>query len=439
VLSKLPAFLISGLLALAANSAGSQSLLETRIEFEELARSGKLEAATALGDRLLDEARETFGAASAELADTQLLLARVQTANEEHLEAEANVLEAISILENTYGEQSPDLILPMIILGETYDAAGEYELSLGAYAEARDIGRRTYGLLNEDQISILDRISLTRLAMGDYDAARDVQFEAIDLVQRIYGEDSIEYLDAHFRYGYWLNNLGDYDEAERTYYAMQRIIDRVFDRDPIQTIRLLRARSANQLLANTNGGSPRLKAQRDGVAGLNGTQPAFLESALKIARKLDDPDPVLEASLLRDIGDWNVAFGRAFDIAEPYEAAWNILAEVEGGADLQRDWFSEQIVIRSAPFWSPYFVAENDAPRGRIDLAFTIEADGRPVDVEIIGAIPAGLIEESAARQIQYTRFRPRLVDGKVVATEGAFTWRFRYDPERIERFSNNL
>lgn len=436
MIAKHRAFYLSGLCLLAAGASDAQSWLETRIEVEELVEQGEFAAAAVLGDTLLEEVRETFGNISDQLAESHLLLASIQTRNQDFLDAEGNVLEAIDIYEVSDGPLSTKLIAPYIVLGETYHAAAEYELALNAYDQARDVGRRAYGLLNDGQIEILDRMSRTALSMGDFDEAKEFQLEAVTLVQRSYGDDSLEYLDANYRYADWLRTLRSYADAERTYFAMHRIIERNFDDDPVLTIGLLRTQAANQRDAVANVRyfrSPMLQ-----TPGLSGTAPRDLEDALKIVRDLDEPNPALHAAILVDIGDWNVAYGNMEDIAAPYLEAWNILDEIGGGAQLQLEWFSEQIVVYSAPLLSGLLVVDPQAPWGEVDVSFIIDSFGRTNEVRIISADPPGLIDGAAARQILNSRFRPRINDGRLVASPGRFTWRFQYDDGAATRFSDN-
>jgi tetratricopeptide (TPR) repeat protein len=279
-------------------------------------------------------------------------------------------------------------------------------------------------------------MSNSALALHGFDEAKKLQLEAVDLIERIYGEASIEFLDAHYRYAEWLRSRREFVEAERTYYSVQRMIRRDFDDDPVQRIRLLLIRAQNQREFNTTWG---YRGQAGMAPGLSGSQPEDLEQALEIARELDEPDPVLEARILRDTGDWYVAQMDFDRIAEPYEQAWQLLDDVEGGAGLQLEWFAEQTMLYAAPMYSPYVVVDPAAPSGRVEIEFTIDAHGLTRNVEIVEVEPQGLLEEAAIRQIGSSRFRPRIEDGAVVSSTGSFTWVFQYDAERARRFGSSF
>jgi len=402
-------FLLSGLLALATSLSHAATWLETQIEIEELAAAKDYGAAAGLFDDLIEQVRESFGDSSAELADSYLLVAEVQTRNGDYLEAVGNILQAIELHERNEGPLSSRLIEPFIALGETYDAARERELALVAFEQARAIGRRSFGLLNEGQIPILDRMTRSL----PFDDARELQLEAVTIVRRLHGEDSRAFLDANYRYAEWLIDVSAYAYAELAYHTMHRIIDEHFGGDPMLRVELLRTNAANIR------GTP--------AVGFR-AKPKELEEALSIVTGFDRPDPMLHAAVLRDIGDWNVAHGHVDDIDDAYLNAWDILDGLDGGDDLRRKWFSGQTAVSPTPLLSDIQSTDPLAPWAQVELTFTVDTWGRPVDIQVVGSDPPGLFDRAAIREISKSRFRPRMIDGELVASPGSFTWRFQYD-----------
>lgn len=63
-------------------------------------------------------------------------------------------------------------------------------------------------------------------------------------------------------------------------------------------------------------------------------------------------------------------------------------------------------------------VAEREARTGKVRLRLKLEADGRVSDVEVIGADPPGLFEESARAAFAAARFSPAYRGGKPVRVE---------------------
>jgi protein TonB len=62
--------------------------------------------------------------------------------------------------------------------------------------------------------------------------------------------------------------------------------------------------------------------------------------------------------------------------------------------------------------------AEREARTGKVRLRLKLEADGRVSDVEVIGADPPGLFEESARVALATARFSPAYRGGKPVRVE---------------------
>lgn len=402
-------FSLSALLALAAAESHAATWLETRVQIEQLAASKSYDAAAGLFDDLIEQARETFGDSSPQLADSYLLVAGIQTRHGDYLDAVNNILEAIEIHERNEGPLSTQLIEPYVALGDTYEAARDPELALVAFEQARAISRRAFGLLNEDQIPILDR--MTRCL--PFDDARELELEAVNIVRRLHGEESREYLDANYRYAEWLIDMGAYGYAALAYHDMHRIIDEHFNGDSMLRIELLRTTAANLR------GTP--------AVGLL-ARPKELEEALGIVTSLDPPDPILHAGVLRDIGDWNVANGHLDDIDDAYLKAWRILDGIDGGEELRREWFSKQTIVTPTPSLHDVESTDPLAPSARVDVAFRVDTSGIPVDIRVVSSDPPGLFDRAAIREISEARFRPRMIDGELVVSPGSFTFSLQYD-----------
>ena len=69
-------------------------------------------------------------------------------------------------------------------------------------------------------------------------------------------------------------------------------------------------------------------------------------------------------------------------------------------------------------------------------MVFTLDVFGRPNVVRVVEADPAGLMENTAIRRVQASRFRPRIVDGSTVVSAGRLVWSFQYDPAQIQSLS---
>lgn len=378
---------------------------------------GHLQAVLELGDRLLELAEAEFGPNSAGLAEAHLLLARVQRNAGDFREAEANVLDAITIYEMAAGPLSPVLIDPYLDLGHTYDAAGDYAAALSSYSEARTIGRRNFGLLNEDQLEIIDLMTEAAEELGQTEEANELQLEALTLVERNHGENSPESIDARYRYAAWLRKNRYYDEERRLYFQIERIIEREFDSNPLMLVRVLRERAA----------SYHREGNGDGI-GLSG-----LREAVDLLQEMPETPPLLMAEVLLDIGDWNVHFSRTGAIGEEYLEAWDWLGRVPDGEALREEWFGGLTEIEMRSISMRGLSTDPDAPMGYVEIYFTVDTSGRTRDIEITDSFPPGLKDGAVLRQYREARFRPRVENGRYVAVRHARRAQFRYEPLEAE------
>jgi tetratricopeptide (TPR) repeat protein len=392
---------------------------ETRLEIEELVEAGNLDAAAALADRLLELTTEQFGLASTELAEAYLLLATVDRLNGDFTGAETSILEAIEIYADREGPLSPVLIDPFLNLGENYDEAGDYASAISAYGEARTIGRRNFGLLNDAQIEIIDAMTAAAERLGDIEVAQELQLEALTLVERNFEEFSLEAIEARYKYADWLRRNRLHEEARAYYYDILRAIKRYYDDDPMMQIRALRERAAS------------FRAEDfDDSAGLSG-----LRDSIELLEAMPDPPLLMLAELYLEAADWNVEFssGGGFISGEDYLMAWQLLGQVENGAELRREWFEELTVVEMGGVSRRGLSDDPNAPKGRVEIHFTVDRAGRAREIEIVASDPPGLKENDFVRQYRNARFRPRVEDGRVVDFRRARLIEFSYDPSFLD------
>ena len=402
-------------------AAGPTNWLETRVAIEDLADAGAYAAALALGDRLLALVEEEFGPDSAGLAEAHLLLANVHRRAREFTDAESEILAAIALYETDAGPMSPVLISPFLSLGDNYGEAGDYASAISAYSEARTLGRRNFGLLSLEQLAIIDNMTDAAEKLGQLEEARALQLEALTLVERNFPENSPEVLDAMYKYAFWLRRQRQYDEERRLYFQIQRIVDQHYDDDPLLNIRALRERAASFAQAD--------QGESTGVSGLR--------EALDLLDQVPDASPRLRAEILVEIGDWNVEFSRTGAIGSEYLDAWTLLGTVENGAELREQWFDDLQVIELGALSLRGLTSDTDAPEGFVVVYFTVDTRGRTREVEVTDSRPPGLKDGAVIRLIREARFRPRIVDGELVAARRAYRFGFRYVPPDTAAESN--
>src|SRR5690606_3239087 len=265
---------------------------ETLLEMNRLADAERYEEALPLAEQLIELTEQEFGQDGLETAEAYHSAARVQRDAGQHELAERNYLHAIELFRSAEGPYTERAIDPLIGLGDNYQAAGQHINAVTVYNEARTISRRVFGLLSERQVPILDRITEAFQALDQHVEADEQQRTILHLAERNYPQGSPEHLEALYRYAAWLRGSGRYHE-ERVHYARaMRLIREQHGKSSVLLVRPLRE------IAN----SFRVQRLPDNQ-GLSS-----LRSALDLLDEAPDANALLRAEVLRDIGDWEVAF-----------------------------------------------------------------------------------------------------------------------------------
>jgi TonB family protein len=400
-----------------APDASTESVItrfEAEIEVRRLLAAEQYAEAAELGAQWITLTEAEFGPQSLEAADAYAALAAVQSKLGEHTQAEDSYLHSLGIYRETAGPYDAVLIEPLLGLGDNYQESGAYTNAVSAYNEARTVSRRVYGLQNEGQIEMLDRLSETYAEMNDPIEAHARQVEALQLVARNHEPSSPEALEAVYKYALWLREAHRYTEEREQYFRAERVIIDSHGEDSLMLVRPLRERA--------------ISFRVQGSAAPHGI--GALRDALALVEAQTNPDPLMLAEVLRDIGDWDVAFARTGTQGAEYLRSWNALGSVANGEELRKQWYGGIEAVLSAPLSPRSLTNDPDAPRGHVLVRFDIDATGRTLNVTVVSSDPVGLKDEAVARHIRESRFRPNIVDGRLVTTRGrALDVVFRYVP----------
>ena len=388
---------------------------EAEIEVRRLMAAKQYAEAAELGVKWIPLTEAEFGPNSLEAAEAYATVAAVQSDLGDYTTAEENYLHALGIYRETAGPFAEELIEPLLGLGDNYQGSGEYSNAVSAYNEARTVSRRVYGLQNEGQIEMLDRLTETYGRLNQATEAHAQQLEALQLVARNHEPSSPETLEAVYKYSLWLRKAHRYTEEREQYFRVERLIIDSYGEDSVMLVRPLRERA--------------ISFRVQGSAAPHGI--GALRDALAILDAQSSPDPLMLAEVLRDIGDWDVAFGRIGTDGAEYMRSWDLLARLPNGEELRESWYGGAEAVLNAPLSPRSLTNDPDAPRGRVLVRFDIDAFGRTQNVMVIASDPPGLKDEAVARHIRESRFRPNIVNGQVVLTRGhALDIVFRYVPD---------
>src|SRR5690606_3738233 len=305
-------------------------------------------------------------------------------------------IELFRAAEGPYTERA---IEPLIGLGDSYQAAGQHVNAVTVYNEARTISRRAYGLLSERQVPILDRITQAFQSLDQYVEADEQQRTILNLAERNYPQGSPEHLEALYRYAAWLRASGRYHEERVAYARAMRLIRDNHGKSSVLLVRPLReiANSFREQRLPDNQGISSLRA------------------ALELLDENPDANALMRAEVLRDIGDWEIAFSRVEPDVDNYIRAWTLLGDVEDGETLRRQWFRELQGVFSEPVSDQGLSRAPEAVPGYVIVTFDVDRIGRTSDVRVARSDPAGYKDDAVVRALQRWRFRPQIENGEIV------------------------
>jgi len=365
------------------------------------------------------EVEQQFGKKSRQSAEAYIDLAALQIRAGDREAAAQSYLTAIEAYRSLDGPFTPLAVQPLTALGDNYEERRDFVSALSAYTEARTINRRVFGLLNEDQIPLLDRMTETMIELNKPAEADQHQLEALRIVERSYPPESNEALAALYKYAAWLRNQGRFAEERDLYMRALKTIHDHYGKDDLREVPALAA----------IGNSYRTQRIPEGM-GIGA-----LHDALQLMVSRGAPDKLALAEVLRDIGDWEVAFSKVDTDGVNYRRAWQYLGEVPNGTELRREWFSGlPIFVLNEPVSPLGTTLEPTAQAGYVVVRFDLDKYGHANNPTIVESEPAGFKDEAVLRALRHSRFRPQMVDGEIVARDSmGIRWVFRYPRDAVK------
>lgn len=401
---------------------GTETLPVTRFEaelaFDRLRAVEDFGAAIGIGERMVELTVEEFGAESVETGNAYADLGAVQREAGDYEAALESYLRAVEIMRDVGGPYSEPLIEPLVGLGDTYQADGQHLEAVSAYDQAHSANRRVLGLLNEQQFAILDSMTESFYEMDELSQADEQQLDALRIAERIYEPHSDEMLEAIYDYARWLRRSNRFTAEREQYVRAMRTIREHYGEEDVRLVEPLR-RTANSFRHQR-------AAHGEGISSLN--------EALEILSAQENPDPLRLATVLRDIGDWKIAFSNTSPDNSEYRRAWELLGDVEGGTELRAEWFGGVHFVLREPHSGRGLSEDADAVQGSVVVRLDIDEAGRSNNIAVVESDPPGFKDEAFVRQVQRSRFRPHMQDGVVVpARRLGLRFTFPYLPDELE------
>ena len=342
------------------------------------------------------------------LAGHIVQLARVQAELGELAKAEENYLRGLELLEEQDGELALNLVVPYQGLARSYMYGDRYEEAITVLEHAQDLNQRNLGLFNLEQTELLDDMTVVYLLLGDTLEAQRIQRERLRIAVRRFGAESLETIP-------FLNHLGQYYEYSRM---------RGQAREQYQQI--LEIQEANP---DSNDISLLFVLRKLTLIDLARNEPSSAKIRLTeiLSRDVGIP-PIERARSLTVLGDWEMGHKRTEAALEYYRDGWRIM---ESGPSLDPgNLYGEPAPISFVAPLGPVDMRrrQDSYAWGTITLSFTVSAEGRASDVQIISSEPAGLMDARYIGRVRETYFRPRLLNGEPTLTSNVqLSHQFRY------------
>jgi TonB family protein len=353
--------------------------------------------------------------------------------------AAKNYRAGIAIIERHEGIVSPRLMNGLLGLGEVHLRLEEFDAAAGAYERALKLGQLQGGLYDPGQIPVRDALSDVYAGMDDQEKADHQQESQVYAARRRLGATNPELAPALQKLGRWYDRTDRPLLARAAYQKAERVIADATDGASADLIPVLiaiaRTWREQQFLPTDD------EAKDESVAALSMAAIA-LRRALAVDARLPDADPLRRASIYAELGDLEITSRRSRAAAENYAEAWKLLS-VDPALEARRsELLGEPVRLQGRPppriFPAGLFADKVPASQlspGYVVVRYKLGTDGRPREVTVIEADPAGIADSAARLALERAYFRPRIEDGKPVAAEG-LTRRhdFRYRRAKVKQ-----
>jgi hypothetical protein len=360
-------------------------------------------------------------------------------------------LESVESAESLGGPYSADLAEPLAGLGQVYQAQNKHPQALDFFRRALHLSRINEGLYSANQLPVLQGMINSQLAMGQLDRVDENQDYRFRIQRRLYSSGDPSLLQATLEYSEWqraayLEGLGGdtYLRLLDMHDVHSREVERLEEsgENTPMLIRHLRGRLRAEYLISQYEGEreaefqinigndmaaqfammPDLEMQRFAMIKKNNFRNGrrTLEQIVELLEE-EEPQDTLELARAKvALGDWLLWWDWMARALQSYEQAYEIL-EKDGEDSTDPDsLFADFVELPEERIFHPAPISLIPARQAHATVMFDISRLGRARDVEIVEIEPA---DSEGARislfsMLREIRFRPSVVDGKVVEVD---------------------
>lgn len=376
----------------------------------------------------LEQLLQEVGQDSAAIAQALVNLAVAQNLLADHASAILNYQSAIQLIEGRNDRLSPDLVAPLRGLAQAYSASTEAALAMRTLKRALHISNVNAGPHNPGQVPILESMLRESLRQQDDGAALALLDRIYLLNVREHSPDAEELIPTLFYKADVEARLGLLLEERESYRRIISIArhnrgehDLSLIRPYMGMARTLRA-DAHEVVFRSMPTAP--------------TAEWYLKEALEVAKAHPEVDPLIRNECLLALADHYTLAGVHGKAETLYRQSWALLSSNPAHAEQRRkELEGNQPLAQGHPHDYANFaygsdIHEADADellQGFVELGYTIDPAGRTTDLAIVAAEPAGFsrMETRVWQAVRSFVFRPRLADGRTVASPGQ---RYRHE-----------
>lgn len=368
-------------------------------------------------------------------------------ANAAPVQGELSVLDAIEQIESDHGVYSAELSEHLLSLAQNYSTQGDHEDAVEVLNRAVHVQRINGGLYSLSQAPILEQIIEGHMALGQWDEATKRHRHLYWLHERNYGRDDprilpmLEKVSSWHLNAYSLTNTNGASHLMNAYQMLQKSVDIISknfgSRDerlvqPLQslavsnyylaTLRSEQARSTNELRSSRDSD---LEAER--VARLNHyvlnsfyNGKAAINRIVSIYEADEQADPIKLIESKVQLGDWYMLWDRPSAAMDNYQEAFAAMSDDQQLVQTRDEVFGQAVALPDMPMLQAKAHDPNN-PHDYVLVQFDVSARGTARNIKILESKPADSVGNRATvrRNLKKAKFRPKIVDGQAVVTEG--------------------
>lgn len=373
-----------------------------------------------------------------------------------------NYRQDIEQLEDRFGVYDHRLIEQYSGLGISLKNQGEHAAAIGSLTHAVHLSRVNDGLHNPGQMPMLNNLVESYVAMNQWSQANEKQTYLYSLQQQNYDADDIRLLQPSIQMAQWhlrfYKNEGGDDSLAHLLKARaltQRAAGIVestpgFPAESLNDVLYRQAQADYYLVLFITENAQSAEVYKAGI-GSSMRVSTKLEHELRqmllvdpyydgekvLLRRVDlaqnDPEYGVEGQVevLIALGDWYLIFGKENLAIETYARAQQLLSVVPQGDNTLNFNKPRPVSFELEPLNLAEKPSGAGKQKGYVQARFDVTASGWADHIEIVDSNPPKIMDSTVRRAIGATRFRPRVIEGEAVLTEGVtFTHQFNFDQD---------